>query len=131
MILTVRDADPRHRLGRDGEAAAERLLGRAGMRLLARRFRCRAGEIDLVVRDGAVIVFVEVKTRSGTAWGDPAAAVDARKRARIARAAQVFLAGYGLEGELCRFDVVEVRREPSGRLAAEHLRDAFRIGLWS
>lgn len=121
--------DSRHALGRAGEAAAEAALGEAGMRILARRFRNRVGEIDLVALDGAVVVFVEVKTRSGTARGRPGEAVRARKRGRIAKVAQAFLSRNGLERAPCRFDVVEVVRD-GDRLETRHVRDAFRLGLW-
>lgn len=119
--------DPRQALGRRGEAAAEALLDRAGMRILARRFRCRSGEIDLVAADGESVVFVEVKARAGEGYGSPAASVTPAKQRRIARVALVFLQRRGWLSRRCRFDVVEVRtggREPRVR----HIRDAFRSG---
>ena len=123
--------DPRQRLGAAGEAEAEKTLVGAGFTILARRFRCRAGEIDLVALDGRVVVFVEVKTRRGTGYGRPAEAVTARKRDHMVRAARVFLAGLGPSPPPCRFDVVEVLPAEDGTLAARHIRDAFRLGLWA
>lgn len=99
------------------------------MRILARRFRNRSGEIDLVALDGSVIVFVEVKTRLSTSRGRPGEAVGARKRARMAKVAQAFLSRQGLDRAPCRFDVVEVVRV-EGRLETRHVPDAFRLGLW-
>ncbi len=126
----ARPTDPRQRLGAAGEAAAERALAGAGLSILARRFRCRAGEIDLVARDGPVVVFVEVKTRRGTGFGRPADAVTARKRLHMVRAARVFLSTLGGDAPPCRFDVVEVLPGAGGFLEARHVRDAFRLGLW-
>ena len=123
--------DPRQRLGEAGEALAAATLAEAGLTILERRFRCRAGEIDLVARDGGVIVFAEVKTRRGPAFGSPAEAVTARKREHLVRAAGVWLAALGGEPPPCRFDVVEVLPARDGRLEARHVRDAFRLGLWA
>ena len=121
------DGDPRKFLGNAGEAAAARWLQRAGMVIVARGFRARFGEIDLIARDGAVVVFVEVKTRTHDVFGRPAEAVTARKRARIARVASLFLAKAGWGELICRFDVVEV--VPLGsRWRVRHIPDAFRPG---
>jgi putative endonuclease len=113
------------RLGRRGEEAAARWLEGRGMRILARCFRVRGGEIDLVARDGSTLVFIEVKSRSGLSFGRPSEAVDRRKRARLVRAATLYLLAHGGEERPCRFDVVEVLADPSGRLSVRHLRDAF------
>ena len=119
--------DPRHGLGQRAEDAAAAALEAAGYRLRARRFRTRLGEIDLVAEDRAgTVVFVEVKARSGSGYGEPAEAVDRRKQARLARAAEVYLQARGALERACRFDVVAVRAEPDGRLVVEHLVDAFR-----
>ena len=127
MIVAERPVDPRHRFGLRGEAVAEATLRRAGFEILARRFRTRAGEIDIVAREGATLVFVEVKTRRSTEHGSPAEAVTPPKRARLARAAQAYLHLRGLYDPVCRFDIVEVV-ERSGRTPeVRHLRDAFRL----
>jgi putative endonuclease len=119
--------DPRGRLGDAGEAAAERWLRRAGLVIVARGFRARCGEIDLIARDGPVVVFIEVKTRTQSGYGRPAEAVTAVKRGRIARVASVFLARSGWGEKACRFDVVEV--VPVGSdWRVTHLADAFRQG---
>ena len=116
-----------HLRGLAGERAAEGALSAAGLAVIARRFRCRRGEIDLVAWDGSVLVFVEVKTRAGVAHGTPAESVDARKRARMAGAAAVWLSRCPAPPPPCRFDVVEVRDAPRGGLATHHVRDAFRL----
>lgn len=113
------------RLGRRGEEAAARWLEARGMRILARCFRVRGGEIDLVARDGSTLVFVEVKSRSGLSFGRPSEAVDRRKRVRLVRAAALYLLAHGGDERPCRFDVIEVVADPTGRLSVRHLRDAF------
>lgn len=116
------------RSGRAGEEAAARHLETKGQRILERGFRTRDGEIDLVSRDGDTLVFVEVKTRAGTAHGRPAEAVDYRKRGRILRAARVWLHRHGATERPCRFDVVEVLTRHGSPDLVEHLPDAFREG---
>ena len=116
-----------HGRGLAGERAAEEALSAAGLTVVARRFRCRAGEIDLVAWDGPVLVFVEVKRRASTSRGTPAESVDGRKRARLAGAAAVWLARRSGEPPPCRFDVVEVRDAQGGGLLSHHVRDAFRL----
>jgi putative endonuclease len=116
----------RQRLGLDGEAQAEEFLRRAGFTILDRRFRCRAGEIDLVALDGEVVVFVEVKARRGVGYGTPTEAVVPRKQRRLAWAALTWLARMGRLESRSRFDVVEVLA-PAGRASlVRHVEDAFR-----
>jgi putative endonuclease len=113
-------------LGRRAEAEAARFLEMRGMRVIGRAFRTRAGEIDLIARDGEVLVFVEVKARTSLSWGRPAEAVGWRKRARMERAARFFLLRQALHPEPpCRFDVVEVLARPGEPWAFRHHRDAF------
>lgn len=119
--------DPRQRLGRDGESAAEGLLRRSGLVVLERRYRCRHGEIDLVARQGKLIVFVEVKTRRGASCGMPAESVTRPKRRRIAWVALDFLTRRGLLDHPSRFDVVEVLAPPGGYRELRHIVDAFRL----
>ena len=116
---------PSTRLGREGEKIAARHLERKGLRILERGFRTRAGEIDLVAEQDGVLVFVEVKARSGLGCGRPADAVDARKRGRIVRAAQLWLSRHGSGEAPCRFDVVEVLSEDGAQPLVHHIPDAF------
>jgi putative endonuclease len=85
------------------------------MVLLERNVRLAGAEIDLVALDGETVVFVEVKARSGLAFGAPAEAVDRRKRTRVSRAARAFLKGSGLAGRRVRFDVASVTLDAAGR----------------
>jgi len=121
-------ADGRIGLGRRGEEAAGRHLQSLGYRILERRYRTRAGEIDFIARDGDAVVFIEVKTRTSLRCGRPAEAVDRRKRARISRAASLYLARLGGGDVACRFDVVEVMEGPAGALSVRLIRDAFDAG---
>jgi len=96
-------------------------LERAGLKLLARNYRCPQGEIDLVMDDRDTLVFVEVRYRRSNAFGTPAETVDRRKQARLQAAAGHYLLAHHAD-RACRFDVVAV----SGRDARiEWLRDAF------
>lgn len=112
-------------LGRRGEEEAARYLASLGFRILERRFRTAAGEIDIVAREAGTLVFVEVKARSSISYGRPAEAVGRRKRARLLRAASLYLLGHGGQDQLCRFDVVEVLKTAAGGLRARLIRDAF------
>jgi len=115
-------------LGRAGEDLAARHLEARGYRILERGFRIRDGEIDLVADDGGTVVFVEVKTRSGTACGRPAEAVDGRKQRRLLRAARVWLHRHGATERPCRFDVIEILSRPGEAVVANHIPDAFQEG---
>jgi putative endonuclease len=113
-------------VGRAGEALAEAYLTRAGCRAIARNFRCRVGEIDLVVVDGETIVFVEVRTRRGARCGTPLESVDGRKQARVGRVARYFLGLHGWGDRIVRFDVVGVRLD-TDTPTIDHVRGAFDV----
>lgn len=112
--------------GQRGEDVAARYLRRRGMRIIVRGFRTQRGEIDLIARDGDVLVFVEVKTRR---QGSPAEAVNADKERRVVLAALEFQKKHGVSGAPARFDVVAVTW-PDDRTAPkiEHIRAAFDAG---
>jgi putative endonuclease len=110
-------------LGRKGEDLAASYLQRKGFRILARNFRTRLGEIDLVCRDKATVVFVEVKTRLSDDYADPADSVTARKRVKLRRLAELYLVTRHLEGSDARFDVLGITLGP--RPQFEHLVGAF------
>jgi putative endonuclease len=122
-------ADPRQHLGRAGEDLALAHLNRLGYDLVVRNHRTRWGEIDLVVHDGAVLVFVEVKTRRATGSGrGPWEALHERKRAQVRRMAAAYLAEVHdrpRSSEL-RFDAIGVVIDPRGALVRlDHLEGAF------
>ena len=101
-------ADHRIKLGETGEELACRELRRRGYAVVARRFRTRFGEIDIIARDGETLVFVEVKARSSPEFGAPAEAVTPRKQHTISLMASEYLLRTGSTAAPCRFDVVAV-----------------------
>ena len=112
-------------VGRDAEELAERYLSRHGLMLVTRNYRCRRGEIDLVMRDADTLVFVEVRRRTSHAFGGGVASVDSRKRTRLVAAAEHFLMMKRIGDERpCRFDVVAIDGQ-SPRTTIEWVRDAF------
>jgi putative endonuclease len=113
-------------LGREGERVAEQFLKRKGYKLVERNYRCPVGEIDLIALDGRVIVFVEVKTRSGHGFGTPAEAVASWKQKKMIKTAMFFLHEKRLHNRAARFDVVGISwpgREP----VFEHIENAFEV----
>jgi putative endonuclease len=112
-------------VGKYGERVAADFLRDAGFTVLERNWRCSDGEIDLIAADGDVLVFCEVKTRSGLAFGHPAEAVVGVKAARIRRLATRWLAMHESHWAEIRFDVISVLRQPRGAASVTHLRGAF------
>ena len=109
-------------LGRYGEELAARLLAARGMVVLDRNWRCDAGELDLVLRDGEDLVVAEVKTRTSGACGTPHEAVDAAKLARLRRLAARWLAEHEARPDGVRVDLVAVLRPARGASTVEHVR---------
>jgi len=111
-------------IGAAGEAMAAQYLKKEGYRLLEQNYRTPFGEIDIVARDGEVIVFIEVKSRSGTQFGSPQSAVDRRKQAKISQVALAYLKDNKIGEVSCRFDVVTVLKKERGFEIAL-IRNAF------
>jgi putative endonuclease len=112
-------------LGRRGEDVAVQYLEGRGLTVLSRNWRCRHGELDVVATDARCLVVCEVKTRSGTRFGDPAEAVTGRKAARIRRLAGFWLAAHHLPWTEVRFDVCAVLMEPGRPATVSHYESAF------
>lgn len=108
-------------LGAYGETLAARHLGRRGLVVLDRNWRCPAGEIDLVLRDGNTLVVCEVKTRSGVACGTPHEALTPVKLARLRELAARWLAAHDLADREVRIDLVAVLLPPRGASVVEHV----------
>jgi putative endonuclease len=108
-------------LGHYGEELAVRTLRAAGLDIIDRNWRCSQGEIDIVARDGATLVFCEVKTRTSCDFGSPAAAVEARKLSRLHRLAAAWLSAHEEHAADVRIDVVAVICR-KGAPVIEHLR---------
>ncbi len=116
-------------LGRRAEDAACRHLEHHGLRLLTRNYRCRVGEIDLVMLEGNTLVLVEVRSRSSVEHGGAAATVGARKQARLTRAARhLLLTRPELRSLAARFDVIAIDAARDGPPELTWIRDAFRVG---
>ena len=109
----------------DGPAAeqlAAEFLQRNGLRLIESNFRCRYGEVDLILRDGDTIVFAEVRLRSSSTFGGAAASITPAKQAKVARAAQFYLQRSRSRAP-CRFDAVLLDNLDAMRV--EWIRNAF------
>lgn len=115
-------AQRRTAVGEYGERLAERRLCAQGLVVLDRNWRCGLGELDLVCRDGADLVVVEVKTRASVAFGSPLEAVTDRKAARLRRLAARWLAEHEFTPAGVRVDVVGVFLPRRGSAEVEHLR---------
>jgi putative endonuclease len=107
--------------GAAAEQAAADYLARQGLAVLARNYRIKGGEIDLICRDRRILVFVEVRARASNAFGGAAASIDTRKQARLILAARHYLQRLPQPDTPCRFDCVLL---DAGRLT--WLKDAFR-----
>ena len=102
----------RRLFGNKGERAASRYLKRKGMRIIARQYATRWGEIDLIAIDKGTVVFVEVKTRSNSKFGRPGEAIDFKKQKNMTQSALFFLKQKGLLETASRFDVVGIIWSP-------------------
>jgi putative endonuclease len=135
--------DPRHERGQAGEALARRYLESRGYSILQANYRTRYGEVDIIARRGAVVAFIEVKTRSSRRCGEPFEAVGPRKQNQIRRLAAMWIAKHANDRELrhCdfRFDVISIALSPHEAdeksaiddnevryRAIDHIQDAFR-----
>ncbi len=111
-------------LGERGEALAAAYLRRRGYRVVASRFRCRYGEIDLIAQKGRLLCFVEVKARTNLSMGLPREYVDYRKQERLRTTAAYYLSLRELDCPV-RFDVAEVYVAEDGKERIEYMENAF------
>jgi putative endonuclease len=111
--------------GKLGEDIATTQLWQQGYAILARRYRTRYGEIDIVAQDGATLVFVEVKARRSDRFGAAAESVTPWKQRRLAAMALDYLAWVGRLDAPCRFDVVAIDRLGSDDVSIRHIKGAF------
>ncbi|MDZ4680742.1 MAG: YraN family protein [Saprospiraceae bacterium] len=111
-------------IGKAGELAARRLLENKGYLVLEANWRFHRAEVDLIAKDGKILVFIEVKTRSSDAFGKPEAFVDARKQRFLAEAASAYMEQIGHDWEI-RFDIISVLTNQGGETLLEHFEDAF------
>lgn len=112
-------------LGRSSEAHARQYLQQHGLTYVARNYTTATGEIDLIMRDGSVLVFIEVRTRQNKYFGTAQDSVDYRKQSKVIKTAQCYLKQYQLtERVLCRFDVVAVGYS-NEQVMIEWIKSAF------
>ena len=113
-----------NRSGARAEALCAETMRRAGLRIIARNWRCRLGEIDLIAEDAGVTVFAEVRLRRRGRFGGAAESISGAKRARLIAAAQHYLAGRRERN--CRFDAMLLETDGTGRVEeVEWIRNAF------
>lgn len=119
----VSDAPDKSRtaLGRYGERLAAEYLRSQGMRVMERNWRCRQGELDLIVMDGPALVVCEVKTRTQERFGTAVEAVDGRKLAKLRLLAGLWLKDHDAEVDQVRIDVVGITVPARGRARVQHL----------
>jgi len=121
--------DRRKYLGKVGEAAAAWYLEKKGWKVLERNYRCRFGEIDLIVLDGNVLVFVEVRTRSSASFGTPQESVGYKKQNKLRSLARYYMMDRQVKYKISgyRFDVLAVKidRESGKTERIEHIKNAF------
>jgi putative endonuclease len=106
----------RQKLGRKGEELARQLLQEKGYRVLESNYRCAAGEMDIIARDGDYVAFVEVRTRRGQEFGTPEESVTPAKKARLIRVAQSYLQERDLENMDWRIDLVAIEMDERGQM---------------
>lgn len=112
-------------LGDRGETIACRALKKRGYKVLKKNYRTKLGEIDIIGLEGETIVFIEVKTRTSDKYGSAADAVDIHKQKRIRKIAASFLLKYKLRDKMCRFDVVCIDIQQSGKPIVEIMQNVF------
>ena len=116
-----------HDLGRNAEKSALRFLKKSGLRLVMRNYRCRLGEIDLLMLDGKCLVVIEVRYRGSNSFTSAAVSVDRHKQAKLVRTAALFLSQHPEYSDFSvRFDVMAFNRAKEDNCELQWFKDAFR-----
>ena len=125
--MTTEAKDIRKRTGDQGEEIAANFLIARGFRVLERNFRCKGGEVDIIVRDPGdkSLVFIEVKARRSLAYGVPQLAVTPFKQRQISKAALTWLSQNRMHDQNARFDVIAILLHTDGLHAVDHIKNAF------
>ncbi|MFO7594449.1 MAG: YraN family protein [Pseudomonadota bacterium] len=113
--------------GHKAEQLAEQYLANNGLRLIERNYRCRGGEIDLVMEDERTLVFIEVRYRKHRSFGGAAESVDRRKQLRLIHAAQHYLLRGKHTERACRFDVIAVSPGKTGKPQVHWIKNAIEL----
>jgi len=125
---TLTDGEWKRCVGEAGENLAAKYLRSEGLKVLYRNFRApKGGEVDIVCRDGEMLAFVEVKTRTSSDYGNPGRAVNRKKQTLITKGAMAWLRALNFPEVIFRFDVVEVILEPGKPPQIEHLENVFEL----
>jgi putative endonuclease len=111
-------------LGKKGEEMALRFLKKRGYRIIEQNYVCKMGEMDLIAKEKDTLAFIEVKTRTSTAFGPPQLAVNSSKQRQLSKVALYFLKEKKLEDVKARFDVVAIILDQNGE-EIELIKDAF------
>lgn len=111
-------------LGQFGEQEAKRYLEAQGYQILATNWRYKHWEVDIIAKDADILVFVEVKIRTSTAFGEPFSFVDERKQRNLIKAAEAYLRINGHEGDI-RFDIVSIHVQKNKEANVQLIKDAF------
>ena len=127
FIPTKEWEDARQLRGLAGEHAAIAYLTSCGWSVEAHRFKLGRHDLNLIIRRGSIVAFVEVKTRRSTTFGLAAEAVGWRKQRTLSRVAELWRLRYGRPNDTYRFDLVAVTDAGNGRMEVEHLADAWRL----
>ena len=127
LLGPVKPLPPHLVRGQIGEEAAARYLQKAGLKLIAKNYASKRGEIDLVLREGDCLVFAEVKARNDGGWTRPAAAVDQKKRRNLSMAALDYLRSIKNPQVKIRFDIVEVLLNGDSVREVRHLPNSFEM----
>jgi len=114
-------------LGKTGEDKACRFLQRNGYLVVQTNYRTKCGEIDIIAKQGPVLVFIEVKTRRSRSFGSPLLAVTARKQRQISMVAQEYLSKNNLFDTDARFDVIGMSIDAADHVEIEHIENAFEL----
>lgn len=128
VLSTMRNL--RQLLGQRGERHAAKYLKQKGYKVVTANYRCKYGEIDIIAKDADILIFIEVKTRTNTNFGGPAAAVDYRKQQQISKVAHHYLVTYHHNDDVdVRFDVICILSPKDRTTKIEHIIDAFDFSI--
>ncbi|OGR05867.1 MAG: YraN family protein [Deltaproteobacteria bacterium RIFOXYD12_FULL_50_9] len=114
-------------LGKQGETLACVYLKKSGYNIISTNYRCKLGEIDIIAEESGTLVFVEVKCRASTAFGEPYEAVTKRKMSQMSRVALEYMSCNKLFGRMARFDVVSIKFLQASQPEIELIRNAFDV----
>ena len=113
-------------LGRAGEEYAAKYLQKRGFRIVERNFRCKLGELDIVARDGPFLVFTEVRSMTGKAFGSPQESITDKKKKKLRQVAQLYAKFRNVGDTPMRFDVVAITADSGGNvIKLDHIVNAL------